>query len=920
MVTNSAVARSREMVAVGEFLAGAAVQPSALVVEGEPGIGKTTVLQAVVERGRHLVFQVLEAHPAEAESVLAYAAVGDLLAGIDDLFWAQLPRVQRLALDRVMLRDDSGGPAIDQRAVAAGFLTLVQILAERGQLLLVIDDVQWLDPSSARVVAFAARRLNGKVGILLAVRSEPNAGARPDWLQLPRPDGIHRIRIQPLSLGGLHAVVSERLGRSFPRPVMTRIAEVSGGNPFYAIELARAIDGAAGAEMSMPTTLTDLVRGRIGQVDAEVQACLLATACLATPTIEVVAHAVNSGAGIVVDLLQQAEDTGLIEIDGHRLRFTHPLLARGVYTDARPSQRRMMHQRLAEVVQQPELRARHLALAATGADRETVDALDEAAESAQNRGAPAAAAEFVTMAIKLGDDTPRRRIHLAALHFYAGDNARSRSVLQQVIEELGPGSARAEALSLLGRVLLFAESFVAAAEALENALAEAGDNVALRVSILITLSFALFNVGHPNPAQARAETAVTEATGLGHGALLSEALSLYVVIRFLCGDGLDNPALERALALDEQSANAPVTLRPRTQYALTLAWTGRLTEARTVMSGIRAGCVERGEESELVYIAFHSVLAEIWSGQLDEAALMVDDFMERALQLDSDLALSVALTTRALLAAYAGRLDDARRDAREALAAGQRSGSARLSEWPITVLGFVEVSLGNHWETLAALDPLLAFLGPDPDGTEIIAASFVPDAVEAMIGLGRPEEAERLVGALERNGRRLDRAWMLATGGRCRAMLQAADGDVAAATETAQRAMAEHDRLPMPFERARTQLLLGQLHRRQRQRLAAASCLNEALATFDRLGAPIWAQRARDELTRANTGSRTAGGLTAAEQRVAELAASGLTNREVAAALFISPKTVEANLARIYRKLGIRSRAELGRLMSIPPA
>ncbi|CAN5566038.1 LuxR family transcriptional regulator [soil metagenome] len=908
------------MVAVGEFLAGAAVQPSALVVEGEPGIGKTTVLQAVVERARHLGFQVLEAHPAEAESVLAYAAVGDLLAGIDDLFWAQLPRVQRLALDRVMSRDDTGGPAIDQRAVAAGFLTLVQILAQRGQLLLMVDDVQWLDPSSAQVVAFAARRLNGRMGILLAVRSEPNAGARPDWLQLPRPDGIHRLRIQPLSLGGLHAVVSERLGRSFPRPVMTRIAEVSGGNPFYAIELARAIDGAAGAEMSMPTTLTDLVRGRIGQVDAEVQACLLATACLATPTIEVVAHAVKRKAGTVVDLLQQAEDTGLIEIDGHRLRFTHPLLARGVYTDARPSQRRMMHQRLAEVVQQPELRARHLALAATGADRETVDALDEAAESAQNRGAPAAAAEFVTMAIKLGDDTPRRRIQLAALHFYAGDNWRSRSVLQQVIEESGPGTARAEALSLLGRVLLFADSFVAAAEALESALAEAGDNLQLRVPILIALSFALVNVGRMDAGLARGQEAVTDATQLGRESLLSEALGTFAVLRFMRGDGLDDEALQRALALEDQTANTPVAFRPSAHHALMLTWTGRLAQARPVMAGVRRRCAERGEESELVFIDFHSMIIEIWSGEFAAATLIAEDFMERARQLGSDLALLIALTMKALLAAYTGRLDDARRDAREALAAGQRSGSARLSEWPITVLGFVEVSVGNHQAALAALEPLLAFLGPEPDGTEIIAAWFVADAVEAMIGLGRGEEAEPLVGALERNGRRLDRAWMLATGGRCRAMLQAADGDVSAATETAQRAMAEHDRLPMPFERARTQLLLGQLHRRQRQRLAAAACLNEALATFDRLGAPIWAQRARDELTRANTGSRTAGGLTAAEQRVAELAASGLTNREVAAALFISPKTVEANLARIYRKLGIRSRAELGRLVSIPPA
>jgi DNA-binding CsgD family transcriptional regulator len=218
-----------------------------------------------------------------------------------------------------------------------------------------------------------------------------------------------------------------------------------------------------------------------------------------------------------------------------------------------------------------------------------------------------------------------------------------------------------------------------------------------------------------------------------------------------------------------------------------------------------------------------------------------------------------------------------------------------------------------------ALEPLLSRYGPSPNPTEIFAASFLPDAVEALTELDRADEAEPLVDALERNGRKQDRPWMLAVGARCRAMVQAARDDVEAAVHSAHRALTEHDRLPMPFERARTQLLLGQLTRREGSE--ATSVLRDALAVFEELGAVLWANRARAELAGADAGRRTNGqarthqGLTPAEQRVAELAASGMTNRDVAGMLFISSKTVGTTLARVYRKLGIRSRAELGQRM-----
>jgi DNA-binding CsgD family transcriptional regulator len=227
------------------------------------------------------------------------------------------------------------------------------------------------------------------------------------------------------------------------------------------------------------------------------------------------------------------------------------------------------------------------------------------------------------------------------------------------------------------------------------------------------------------------------------------------------------------------------------------------------------------------------------------------------------------------------------------------------------MLGFLEVSLGRYAAALAVLDELITTFPTKPTGTEIISATFIPDAVEAMVGLGRIDDAEPLITALERNGARLDRPWMLAVGARCRAMALAARGELPEAEAAARRAMTEHERLPMPFERARTQLLLSQILRRRKQRLAAATMLAEVLSEFDRIGASLWAARARDDLDRNRQVSAGASGLTAAEQRVAARAAAGSSNREIAAELFVSVKTVETNLTSVYRKLGIRSRSQL---------
>ena len=286
-----------------------------------------------------------------------------------------------------------------------------------------------------------------------------------------------------------------------------------------------------------------------------------------------------------------------------------------------------------------------------------------------------------------------------------------------------------------------------------------------------------------------------------------------------------------------------------------LAWTGRLEEASDEMASLQRRCLERGEETEVVAALFYVVIAEVWRGRFADAAEAAQDAMERALQLGGDQPLMWSLSVRATVYAYTGRIDEARRDVAAALAVSQRSGSLLL-RMALTTLGFLEASLSNYDAALAALEPLIYMVHAAPDATEIFVGAFIADAVEAFVALGRLDEAEPLIAALERNGRRLDRAWMLAIGARCRAMLLAAQGDL----ERRQSGCAAGDDRTRSatdaFERARTQLLVGQLHRRNRQKDAASQALREALAAFETMGTPLWAERARAELGRVDVGPR----------------------------------------------------------------
>lgn len=908
------VSRELESRQIAEFLGSVPAGPAALILEGEAGIGKTTVWLAALDLAEQLGYRVLSSRAAPAESVLAFSSLAALLESVDDSVLADLAPQQRLAIDRVLLRVSADGPVTDQRVTTAAFVRVIERLSEDAPVLLAVDDLQWVDSPSAQVVSAAMRRPVGRVVVLATVRTgagEPRVG-----LRLRAPNRVRRIGLGPLSPGALHSVLLGRLGKSLPRPKLLQIHQVSAGNPFYALELARAIENESdSAATSLPATLEGLVQSKISRLTPDARQALLAVACLADPTVGLIEKALDADPDRAHALLEEAETQGIIEIFDERVHFTHPLLSRGTYADATPAHRRAMHRRLAGLVDDPELKARHLALAGSADDPVTLQALDTGAELARIRGAPTAAAELLELAIGLGGDTPERRIAAAVHHFNAGDATRARGLLDEVIDRPESGSSRSDALRLLGLWSLLDGSSREAVELLGRALEEAGDDLTLRVQILVPLAFAQVNGRCYQHAVRSAEDAVAAAMQLPPGQLLSQALSMSVLVRFLIGEGLDERTLAQALDLEDHRMPMSALLGPSMHSATLMAGTGQLGKASERLLSIRQRYIEHGEESELILVAFHSGLNEIWRGDFAKATLIAEDAMERALLLERDLPLAVALMLRAAASSYTGAESEARRDAVEAIRICRRCDSPELiAVWPTTTLGFLDVTVGDYAGALTTLQPRLLALRSTPNATEIYLTPFLPDAIEAMVHLGRLGDAEPLVELLEDNGRRLDRRWMRAVGGRCRALLLAAAGDTDAAADVAQQTIAEHDYLPMPFERARTELVLGQILRRQRKREAASRTLQDALAGFEVLGTPLWAQRAREDLLRAS-GARRHDELTASEQRVAELAAMGATIREMAAALFISQKTVESNLGRIYRKLNIHSRAELGRAM-----
>ena len=914
------IGRDEELAAVLAFLESTESLPGALLLEGEAGIGKTTILRAGIVAASQSRFCVVSTRPVEAESSLSFVALGDLLGEQLGKVQDALPRPQRQALRVALLLSEPGGRPPDRRAVGIGVLSSLRALAGVAPLLVAIDDLQWLDRASATVLQFALRRLRDEpIGLLAACRSGQEQ--IPLELESAFPEGrVHRVRVGPLSLGALSRLLRDRLDTTFARPTLRRIHESSGGNPFFALELARTLERHGrpldpGERVPVPAEVHELAADRLASLPAETAAALRAAAALSQPTLALVFAAAGGNRGV----LAPAVEAQVVELDGDRIRFTHPLLAAAAYGGT--ESRSKLHGRLAEIVVDPEERARHLALAAHGPDSSVAAALEEAARGAAARGSPAAAAELTEQAARLtpadrAEDARRRIADAGYYHFESGDSRRARAMLEGLVAELPAGPERASVLVRLSYTRAYDDDVHAATELNRQALEEAHEDSLTRAQALTSLAATLFRRReHLAEAVEHSRAAVELAAALGDLGLVGDALGVQLMAEAALGRPEAGVTLERLLELRPAGGHVRLQAEPKWHAAIARMWWEDLQRAQSLFGELIVRGYESGDESFLPYVHVLAAQNECLRGDFESAGSHAEAGQEIAEQVGQEALVGYALAVRALVDAHRGRADEARKEGERALALARRTRSTPTMHFATSALGLLELSLGRPAEAAERLAPLVEF-AREQQMTEPTLTRFTVDYVQALIEVGRLEDAAEICGRYESHAARLGRRGALASAWRCRGLLAAARGDLDEAHATLQRALAEHNRGPMPLERARTLLALGSVQRRARQRRAARESLQQAHATFEELGAALWAEKAHAELQRIGGRTASAGELTPAEQRVAELVGQGRSNKEVAAELVVTVRTVESNLTRIYRKLGVRSRAELAHRLS----
>ncbi len=904
----AAVGRDAELAEVDLFLGQLSAASCALALDGDAGIGKTTIWQETVDRARAAGMLVLPCRPAAAEAKLSFSGLSDMLAGVEEPAFASLPDLQRNALEVALLRSAPEGPALDARLVATALLTLVRELARRTAVLLALDDAQWLDGPTAGVLTFAIRRLDPEpVGVVCASRPRAAGMGLLDSVERHR---VRRVRLGPLPLVALGRLIADRLGRSLPRPVLARIAQASRGNPFYALEVARLVAedaDVADARLPVPDDVRTLAASRVSELPAATQRALLRAAVLAEPTTRAI-DAVP---------LAAAEERGIVRIDERgRIAFVHPLFAAAISASASAAQRRAAHRAAAEHVGDPEQRARHLAYSADRADRAVATELDAAAELAASRGAPDAAAELIELALERTPARDRelrsdRLLRAAGLHLDAGGAGRAGETLAHLLGSASSDRVRAHGLRLRATLESRSHGFGAALATSREALIAATGEPSLAAAIDVDAAFYLVGMGDVGGALRHAEAAVgrAELPG-GDRGVLADALAVATMVSFLNGDGLSPERLNRALSLEEPDRRRLAFTSPRLIAGCLLMWTGRVREAAVTLVALRAEQRERGVESDVPTSSLYLAWAYLWLGETDRADQIASSDVADVALLGDPGVTALVLSAAALVSAQRGDVEATRQQVNTALAR-----FAELEWWTATVfprwaLGFAELSGGDPAAAHAALEPLTEML-PSLGLADPIGLVFLPDEIEALVALGELSRAQPLIELLRRLGVIHDRAWAIAAAARGRGILAAARGDLEEATAALGEALVAHDRVEMPFERGRTLLALGRALRRRKQWSAAREALREALALFHQTGAPLWVEAARNELGRAGERTGEPGDLTATERRIAELAASGLSNQEVAERAFLTVKGVEANLTRAYRKLGIRSRGGL---------
>ena len=895
--------------------------PSVLVITGEAGIGKTAVLGTAADMAAARGYRVLTSRPAFGERDLPYAGLADLVAGAADLIEA-LPEPQRHAFD-VALQRAPAAPDGDEgwQPVALGLLAILQEIAESTPTLIIVDDAAWLDRSTARVLAFALRRLGAtRVRLIAAVR--PDSGT-PELFERAGSDlAIERSSLGPMTREQIGRLVRERLGATLPLPVLARLHALTAGNPFYALLIAAGWqEGGAGVPASrfpIPEALTSVLADRLASLSDEALEALLVVGAMPRADIRLVDAVVGDPARLRRGL-DEAEAAGIVTLDGTTVAFRHPLLAATVYEGASPPQRRELHKRLADVIDDEVERARHLAAATIWPDPDVVAAIERGAAAATSRAAPDAAAELMEAAARLTPPTDAdarlRRLFAAADHHRAaGDSHRAREVLRSALDEAPPGSLRAEALNRLAIILTRTSAVDQAVEAWRLALDETPPEGALAGDIQDNLAWYVCWLGDTTGAYAHARTALRIAEQENDSELMLRALTKVATLRFQLGEGLQRESLSHAGQVEETLSQA--ALEADDTLIQQLIWADELDEAEAGATELLARARDRGDVAHEVDALYFLMMVNVHRGRFADAEELALAVRERALHVGADFLVTVMDGWLGQVVAMRGRFDEGRRLLQAAVTITQREQNRWVELRLSGVLALLEMAAGRPDEAAARGRAALR-VAADVDVPEPGIFHSYADAIEALILAGAVDEAEPALADLEERALRMGSRYAIATAARCRGLVISAGGDVEAGSRELDRSVALFEKLPYAFDLARSRLAAGAAHRRIRHRQRAREQLEAAAHAFEELGATPWAERARRELSR--IGGRApsrSNALTETERQVADLVAAGRSNREVADALFITIRTVESNLTRAYQKLDVKSRSQLARALA----
>jgi DNA-binding CsgD family transcriptional regulator len=876
-----------------------------LVVRGEAGVGKSTLLHSAVEHSDG--FTVLRGVGVESEAELAFAGLHHVFRGVLD----RLDRLQGPQASALRSAFALSEQTIDQRfPVALGVLGLLADVAEDRPLLCVVDDAQWLDQASGDALVFAARRLEAEALVVLF-------GARDDTSRPFAAPGLPELRLAPLTTEDARAMIVNRYGPDIAFEVLEWVLATANGNPLALIELPASLTPRqlSGEEpfdetLAAPTSVEQVYLERLNRLASSARSVLVIAASEDTGHRGTIARAAIE-LGLDPDALSVAERSGFIDVGRDRIEFRHPLMRSAIYRGAGFAERERAHRALAAVLRDPDdadRRAWHRAAATVGADGEVADELEQTADRARERGGHGAAASALQRAAELtpgSEGRGGRLLAAARAAWHAGQPGRARALLDHAAPLLADPLVRADLDHVRGEVEFRCGSLPDAARILlDGADAVAKSSPPKSCEMLLEAASVAAKIG--------------DVAGLGeisrrlaaasHRSSEPAALRIELVLgigSLIAGKSDQIPRLEQAVA------HADAFDDPRL-----LSWAAMgaaaLGDAETEQAHLRhATAVARdsGAVDTLVFVLENVVNSAMLAGRY-----AIETEATEGLRLAREAGLANAATAHLAaltwLSGLSGRESECRTYGSEATAAAGASGLANANtaaEWGLALL---DLGSGRPQDAATRLHELHA--GRRGPVHPLLVLTSAPDLVEACVRSGRDDEARLALATLDLFARPGAPAWTLALAARSHGLLSRGQE----ADSWFLEALRQHEQGDRPFDRARTELVYGEFLRRERRRIDAREQLRSAVAGFEQCRAEPWAQRARIELRATGETARkrdpsTIDQLTPQELQIAQLAGDGLSNKDIAAQLFLSPRTVEYHLRKVFTKLGIASRSEL---------